>query len=431
MSKARELVEELNTLPRGYISKKKIAGKEYSYLQYLEGGSLKSSYVRESELDYYNEAIARRKSIEAELDEIVNTGRDAPQLSERARELTGSLMMGGAEVARFGRGELEWIDETRAPLYIVRTHNLSGYLAMRAIDRSRTNSRILKTVMNIHGEPDDIVPLHSHGAPVTDNYWFRTKGSKLKYADVKFANDCYDDVALNGEVLIVGKRSKLTPQLTLTGSYEKCWRLIDGEWWLYKKGSEAELFSECFCARFAEMLGIPTASYEIVNGDIRTRNFADEYNFEPIVAIAGEDDSYDNVYSSLPQSLREDYLRLIWFDTIVNNVDRHNENCGLMRDRETGEIISLAPNYDNNLALVARTTALNMDPSRDGLIKYFKQFLKKNEDARELYRQMELPDVTEEMVRACLESCMEIGKNIGIDAEMLVKYIVGRARYLR
>ena len=41
-------------------------------------------------------------------------------------------------------------------------------------------------------------------------------------------------------------------------------------------------------------------------------------------------------------------------DTIIFNMDRHTQNFGFLRDIDTGEIISLAPNFDNNVALISR-----------------------------------------------------------------------------
>ena len=447
MSRYEDLTRQLNKLPRGYISTKTIKGHEYHYLQWLDNGKIQSSYVREENLlDMYGK-IDERKRIEKELSQLADAGRDAPILSKRARELTGSLMMGDSEVARFDRGQLNWIDEDRAPLYIVRTHNISGFLASRAVDSSRTNARVLKKIMDIHGEPDDMVALHSHGATITDNYWFRARGSKLRYRDISFETDIYSDIALNGSTYIYNRKSKLSPELTLTGSYEKCWKLIDGEWWMYKRGNADELFSELLCSRLAALMGIPTAEYELVPGEagiIRTRNFASEYNFEPMMSIAGDDDSYDNVFYNLARletnstvdsnaALARDYIRLILFDTIVNNVDRHNENLGLMRDRNTGTVVGLAPNFDNNLALIARTRTLNMNPSRDGMIKFYREFIRRNPVAAECAKKAELRQLNRDDVTNCVKeaaaSCARDGQ-LNPDTEQIIKYVLDRYNYL-
>ena len=435
------IIKELNNLPRGYISKKNIKGKEYSYLQSMQDGKIQSIYLRESELDRYTEGIKRRKELEQQLRELQEQGKNAASVSKRAREMTGSLMSGDIEVARFERGEMTFCNENMAPLMLVRTKSVSTFLASRAIDSSRTNSRLLKKALDIHGEPDEVVSLYAHGATITDNYWFKPKGSKLKYDDICFDSDAYSEIALNGQILIYNKRSKLTPQLTLGGSYEKCWKLIGGEWWMYKRGSETEILSELISSHIAELIGISTAYYEYANGDIRTRNFADKYNFEPMSSVVGEDDRTDSVYDALcniSEDIAKDYLKLIIFDAIVKNEDRHNENCGLMRDKKTGKIVGLAPNFDNNISLFSRSTTLNMDPSKDGLIQYLLKFVNSRSDVAEVCSQLELTKLFTKTVLECIETvdasvidehgCVELCHNI--NRRELAEFISARSRYV-
>lgn len=47
----RLLEERIENLPKGYISKKNISGKERYYLQWKEKGKVKSKYIREEELE--------------------------------------------------------------------------------------------------------------------------------------------------------------------------------------------------------------------------------------------------------------------------------------------------------------------------------------------------------------------------------------------
>lgn len=63
------LKAEIDSLPRGYISRKKINGKEYCYIQYREGGKVKSRYIRPEQVDEVKKQIARRKSLEKQLRE--------------------------------------------------------------------------------------------------------------------------------------------------------------------------------------------------------------------------------------------------------------------------------------------------------------------------------------------------------------------------
>ena len=42
---------EMDALPIGYISRKKISGKEYFYRQWAEDGKTKSQYIKKRDLD--------------------------------------------------------------------------------------------------------------------------------------------------------------------------------------------------------------------------------------------------------------------------------------------------------------------------------------------------------------------------------------------
>ena len=64
-----ELQQQVQMMPRGYMTVKKISGKEYHYLQYTAFGKKKSEYIREAEVDTLQEKLTLgetlRKSIEA------------------------------------------------------------------------------------------------------------------------------------------------------------------------------------------------------------------------------------------------------------------------------------------------------------------------------------------------------------------------------
>ena len=161
---------------------------------------------------------------------------------------------------------------------------------------------------------------------------------------------------------------------------------------------------------------------------IKTLNFADKYNFEPISSIASDDDSFENVFNSIVEindEIAKQYLLLVWFDCLVNNVDRHNENCGLLRDKKNGKIISLAPNFDNNVALISRSEVLNLNAKDDGLIKMFAKFIKNNKTAYELYREIKLPKLTKQIIHDCFKQ-IDIKK----DKELIMSFLLNRYKEL-
>ena len=58
------LLHELESLPRGYISRKMIRGRETFYLQWKEGGKVKSRYLKSDEVEGFRGQIRRRHAIQ-------------------------------------------------------------------------------------------------------------------------------------------------------------------------------------------------------------------------------------------------------------------------------------------------------------------------------------------------------------------------------
>ena len=90
MSRIKEIVEELNKLPKGYISKKTIHGKTYFYLQRKENSKVISEYIKSNEVENYRKLLVRRNKLEKELNVLLESGKKLPILSKKAKELTES-----------------------------------------------------------------------------------------------------------------------------------------------------------------------------------------------------------------------------------------------------------------------------------------------------------------------------------------------------
>ena len=428
MDRIEELIQEISQLPKGYVSKKTIKGKTYSYWQYQENGKLKSKYIPLDQLPRYEEFLSRRKALERELRKLKEGTRGMIQPSSRAKCYTGYLMAGNRVGAKFSEGVLTYLDQSICPLYIARTGNIEKFLSNRCLDLSRPNARVLLKVLGINDKNESFISLYSYGACISDNYWFKPSGSKKRYEDICFDNDLYSDVALNGGFPQFKSLGSSSPELTNIGSFEKCWKFIDGSWWMRKKGEGDQIFSELFTSKLAENLGIPTAIYEYEDGDIKTKNFADKYNFEPMFALCDDNEDYSFVFETL-MGVREDiaqaYVLLLFLDAIAYNVDRHNNNYGLLRDKESGEIVSLAPNFDNNLSLLAYNKTLDQSPKTDPFMKMFVSFLKKSKDAMRLFRQAKVNPIDEEDIHSIFQTIP-----IKRDGGKISSFILSRYSYL-
>ena len=322
--------------------------------------------------------------------------------------ITGTLMSEDRPIAKIQNSMIIESADDLLPLYLKRTRNVEGWLASRAIDSHRVNSRLLKKALRLKAVDDVQTALAVNAATVTDRYWFRTEDSSAVYDDIRFKENYFDQLALRGDPDSFSREPSRTPELTNTGSFEKCWKLIDGKWWMYKNCNENELFSEMFICRLGEKLGFKMAHYEIDGPYIRSEDFTEgaKVNFEPIRSLVDEDDDYQVCFSTLKEislKLAEEYLSLIWMDTVCYNMDRHTENFGLLRDIGTGKILSLAPNYDNNIALISKGYPSDVTREKDGLIRFFRDFTTDCEEAAEMYRRMNLPEITAPVIEACMD----------------------------
>ena len=136
----------------------------------------------------------------------------------------------------------------------------------------------------------------------------------------------------------------------------------------------------------------------------------------------GDKEDYADVIKALERICPEaipDYIRLIFMDTLCANPDRHTNNFGLLRDVETGKLLGLAPNYDNNMALISRGYP-STPKSGDLLIRLLGELM----DERPKYRQY-LPTLSENTVREVLAKL-----NMRVKTQMVVDIVIGRYKLI-
>ena len=66
-----EIEQKLSVLPKGYISKKTIGGKQYLYLQTRNRDTVESKYIKAEEAEEITSLLSLRKEYESELPEIL------------------------------------------------------------------------------------------------------------------------------------------------------------------------------------------------------------------------------------------------------------------------------------------------------------------------------------------------------------------------
>ena len=339
------------------------------------------------------------------------------------------ILSGNTVVAVWQDGNLEVINNDLLPLFLKRISDADMWLETRAIDSHRANSRLLKKALRL-AEKDDISTVaHVNAATITDNYWIRPVGSDLTFDDVRFTDDYFSNLALKGTYdsfnkAATSKKSR-TPELTNVGSFEKCWKIRDGKWWMYKKATHSEMFSELFVYELGLVLGFNMAVYERGDGCIKSLDFTDgaSVNFEPASTFMADNEDYSDVVKALkticPDAI-PDYIRLIFMDTITANPDRHTNNFGLLRNVETGKLVGLAPNYDNNMALIARGYP-SKPKSKDLLITLFNELMDEYPEYKDF-----IPELTEETIRNVLDKI-----NMKVRSQTIIDFVMSRYNSLK
>lgn len=332
-------------------------------------------------------------------------------------------------VAKWADNTLMVINDALLPLYFNRSANADTWLETRAIDAHRANSRLLKKALRLTEKDDVNAVIQVNGATVTDTYWIKPLDSELTYADIKFDNDYFSNLALRGTYdsfnRAANSRRSRTPELTNIGSFEKCWKLKSGEWWMYKKANHNEQFSELFVCELGKALGMNMAEYRRGEGFVKTKDFTNgaSVSFEPASAFMGDNEDYSDVVAALkllcPAAI-PDYIKMIFLDTIVANPDRHTNNFGLLREVTTGRLTGLAPNFDNNMALIARGYPRHANTQNDLLIRLMNEFLAENSDYK-----CYIPVLTVEIIAQVLSKL-----NMKVKNQFVLEYVMGRYKQI-
>ena len=341
------------------------------------------------------------------------------------------ILSGNVPVALWKNHRLTVYHEKLLPQYLKSFGNADMWLETRAVDSHRANSRLLKKALRMQERDDLTTVLRANGATVTDNYWVRAEGSSLCYEEVGFDEKYYRKkvsksiakLALSGNSrsfnCVAENFSADAAELTNIGSFEKCWKNIDGRWWMYKRASRNEAFSEIFIYHLCATIGISCATYEPVEKGVRTQDFTrGTYNFEPALTFMGEEEDYEKTITKIaelcPEAVAE-YVRMIFLDALVFNPDRHTANFGLLRDKASGDYVGFAPCFDHNMALISKGYPEGKI-RKDLLITLFCDTIKAHPDLKEF-----IPIVDENILHRVMKST-----GMKVREADVIRYILSR-----
>lgn len=268
---------------------------------------------------------------------------------------------------------------------------LNQWWTDRSIPASRSGIREALEILEIANTK--LLLLRCYGLSLSDQYWIKPDGSDLTWDDINFfGNSFSDDI---GDVLFgTPKKGNVlnfsSPDNTSDGFLKKRWKIIDGKRCLIKGGSNPfrqQPFNEVIATKILESLNIPHVPYTLVWNQEAPysvcEDFVDE-NTELIpawrVMMTQKKENNTSVYQHFVKCCEalgvKDAVpfldRMITFDYIIANEDRHFNNFGLIRNAETLEWIGMAPIYDSGSSLGYDKLPGQMKSEKDVGCKPFK-----------------------------------------------------------
>ena len=272
----------------------------------------------------------------------------------------------------------------------VDSDTIKYFILNKLIPKNRANLECFLNAVNIELDDFKAILDYSKGLSIIDAYWI-TRDDGLRYEDFNlFDNDISNELSLsifNGTKVKVNN-TVLSPEFTTNGAIPKCWIKKDDGYYLYKSSTGYlgfantgnEPYSEYYSCQLLKELGIPYIDYdlEIYQDEIVSvcKIFTSkDIAYVPIHLVANIDD-IDKAYNwCLEHNLEEAFGDMIIFDALIYNHDRHLGNFGVIKDNHTGDILGMAPIFDNGAGLLAYTS---LSKFKD--LATFEDYYKNNND---------------------------------------------------
>ena len=253
------------------------------------------------------------------------------------------------------------------------------WLRERAIDLNTFLHRQLANEL-VGSRDKTAVAILTHMYSVSDTFTCFPEGEFIPRNELCKVEDqdSVSDFILVSSDTSLRNRNIATPNASTDGSFPKTWKFENGAWWLYKLQSATATRSERDISHVFMECDWDTAEYQYCGNyrnRIKSRNFVGEDEFfEPYDSLrfmfADKSDDelviYGNI-ASLGADFEKQFRRILLADALFMNTDRHMRNYGIIRSAKTGDILRMAPNFDNNQAYKANPGG----HYSDGMLKSF------------------------------------------------------------
>lgn len=367
INRIKELKEAINKLPKGYISAKNIGGNVYYYHQWNESGKKNSKYISTDELLELDSLIKQRQILEEELKALKKGYVSKYTLTHRNEKVIDLYFDNNAHIK--GVGTI--YDSNHLPIGSldekgnINNNNIIEWWNERSIPLSRSGAReVFEKLESTNYE----LLIKCLGLSLSDQYWIKPTNKDMSWEDINFFNNEFSEDI--GELLLGNeiKNKDLdlsSPDNTSVGNLKKRWKIIDSKRMMFKGGSNPfrqEPYNEVVASLILDALGIDHVNYSLTYIDNYPYSICEDFvkDDEDLVTAYlinkalkknNSDSNYTHLlkcadYLKIP-NFKEFLDKLIVFDFIIANEDRHFNNFGAIRNAKTLEFVRPAPVYDS------------------------------------------------------------------------------------
>ena len=215
------------------------------------------------------------------------------------------------------------------------------------------------------------IALSYHCVSLTDVFWVRETGEKLRFGDINLyqhsLSDAFVDVSLFGRQLTAQNAELLAKNdsagdIATPGLAPKAWIRRDGMFWLLKDGDEKEVRAELLASRIARCFRVPQVLYEpmtfrgipVSACRMMTSLQTGIVPAESVEIYAANHDT--TLHEIVKKRDAYGYHMMNIVDYLTGNTDRHWGNWGFCTDNRTNRLLKLHPLMDFNKAFTAYDT---------------------------------------------------------------------------
>lgn len=253
------------------------------------------------------------------------------------------------------------IDDS-TPLFIC--NGLASWLESRTPPKHRQFMYELLSSMNMKSVKDVID--FSKGLSLNDTFWV-ANDRHLTWDSINLFDNEFDEtisrIAFDGGLF--GKRVKTTsPEFGTNGMLPKCWvRESDGIVYLKKGGTSGacntglEPYSEVLASQLLDTLGYNHVTYTVENFRGKLVSSCPLFTSKsigmiPMYLVCSIGSVFNIVNFCKLNKIADELYRMLIFDYLSLNSDRHGNNFAVLFDTDTYALKGLAPIYDNGASML-------------------------------------------------------------------------------